>query len=538
MDINTCFATTDAYRDLALYSHLIPAVAIFVLGFFAYQKAENRHKAEYFFAFVIGFALWLLGDLVLWTSNNYNLVAAVWQSMDYIEIVFFLLLFGFICDDLLPARVRRWIYPALLLASAAPFVITVTGNAVLGLNQPQCEMINARLIENYKLALEVIILGATFLFGLRTIFLKLADAQERIRVTLVVASIVLFMGIFAGSEYISSYTGIYEIELYSFFSLPIFILLLTIAITTYGTFKLGSTAIKALFYVFLALAGTQFFFVQDITGFLLASMSFGVVLTLGIMLFRVSEREIAQRELIQKQEQELEVVNRQQEGLLHFISHEIKGYLTKNEAGFAAIAEGDYGTVSVSLKEMADSALQDTRRGVETVIDILDASNLKKGTIAYEKKNFDFSSAVQDVVNSLKPIAQEKGISLEYTTSAGAPAIVNGDENKLRHHVMRNLMDNSIRYTPSGSVRVSVDRNGSVLRMTIADTGVGISPEDMKKLFTEGGRGADSIKVNVHSTGYGLYIAKSIVEGHGGKIWAKSEGKGKGSQFIVELPVV
>jgi signal transduction histidine kinase len=73
--------------------------------------------------------------------------------------------------------------------------------------------------------------------------------------------------------------------------------------------------------------------------------------------------------------------------------------------------------------------------------------------------------------------------------------------------------------------------------LTSVDTGVGITPEDMKRLFTEGGHGAESIKVNVHSTGYGLYIAKQIAEAHGGAIRAESEGKGKGSRFIVELPL-
>ena len=264
---------------------------------------------------------------------------------------------------------------------------------------------------------------------------------------------------------------------------------------------------------------------------------FVLVAGLGYLLIRSVYNEVEQRELIQKQEQELEVVNKQQEGLLHFISHEVKGYLTKNEAGFAAITEGDYGAVSEPLKTMAASALVDTRRGVETVMDILDASNLKKGTVEYDKKKFDFSSAVQDIVNSLKPMAQEKGISLEYTNNAGGESAITGDENKLRRHVIRNLIDNSIRYTPSGNVRVEISKTDNVLRMTITDTGVGITPEDMTRLFKEGGHGSDSIKVNVHSTGYGLYIAKSIVEAHGGKIWAESEGAGKGSRFIVELPV-
>ena len=74
------------------------------------------------------------------------------------------------------------------------------------------------------------------------------------------------------------------------------------------------------------------------------------------------------------------------------------------------------------------------------------------------------------------------------------------------------------------------------MRFSVEDSGVGISPEDMQKLFTEGGHGAESRKVNVDSTGYGLYIAKSVVEAHRGRIWAESEGVGKGSRFVVELP--
>ena len=67
---------------------------------------------------------------------------------------------------------------------------------------------------------------------------------------------------------------------------------------------------------------------------------------------------------------------------------------------------------------------------------------------------------------------------------------------------------------------------------------MGITEEDKKNLFTEGGRGAESIKVNVDSTGYGLYTVKMVIEGHKGRVWGESEGPGKGSQFYVELPVV
>ena len=100
-----------------------------------------------------------------------------------------------------------------------------------------------------------------------------------------------------------------------------------------------------------------------------------------------------------------------------------------------------------------------------------------------------------------------------------------------------NLIDNAIRYTPSGEINVELTRIGNTVRFAVKDTGIGITEEDKKKLFTEGGHGKNSIKVNVHSTGYGLFIAKSIVDSYKGRIWAESAGTDAGSRFVVELPI-
>lgn len=261
-----------------------------------------------------------------------------------------------------------------------------------------------------------------------------------------------------------------------------------------------------------------------------------VSLVIGVLLIRSVDKEVEQRELIEKQEHELQDINRQQESLLHFVSHEVKGYLTKSEAAFAAIYTGDYGKVEPKLHDMSGMALADVRKGVDTVIDILDASNLKRGTVAFAKDTFNIVDAVAEIVTDLRPVAEERGLELIFERPVTGAYTIVGDKDKIRRHVIRNLIDNSIRYTLKGSVRIELSRNDSVVRMVVTDTGVGITADDMKNLFTEGGKGAESLKVNVHSTGYGLFIAKTIVVGHGGRIWAESDGKDKGSRFIMELP--
>ena len=98
-----------------------------------------------------------------------------------------------------------------------------------------------------------------------------------------------------------------------------------------------------------------------------------------------------------------------------------------------------------------------------------------------------------------------------------------------------NLIENSIRYTKQGKITINLKiQNGKILT-SIKDTGIGITNEDKKNLFTEGGRGKDSIKINTDSTGYGLYSVKLIIKAHKGRVWAESEGLDKGSTFYIEL---
>jgi signal transduction histidine kinase len=235
--------------------------------------------------------------------------------------------------------------------------------------------------------------------------------------------------------------------------------------------------------------------------------------------------------------QELELTNQRQESLIHFIGHEVKGFLTKDMGAFAALSEGDFGPLPDGMKPFVESALANAREGAASVMDILQASNLKKGTVSYKKEPFDLKALVEERFGKLKELAEQKGLKFNLSVdAAGEPYTMTGDHNQLGEHVLRNIIENSINYTPSGTIDVSLTKQGDKFVFAVKDTGVGISDEDRKHLFTEGGKGKDSLKVNTRSTGYVLFIAKSIVEAHGGTIRAGSDGAGKGAQFVVELP--
>jgi signal transduction histidine kinase len=200
------------------------------------------------------------------------------------------------------------------------------------------------------------------------------------------------------------------------------------------------------------------------------------------------------------------------------------------------ILEGDFGELPDTMRPMIEEGFKSDTAGANTIQEILNASNVKSGAVTYNMAPFNFDDLLHEIIDELKPNADAKGLALKVDTSTGPYEIV-GDRMQL-HNALKNIIDNAIKYTPSGEVDIHLTKNDTTLKLVEHDTGVGITPEDMQHLFTEGGHGKESIKVNVDSTGFGLYIVKNIIDAHKGHVRAESEGAGKGSTFTIELPLI
>ncbi len=274
--------------------------------------------------------------------------------------------------------------------------------------------------------------------------------------------------------------------------------------------------------------------VSSLVNWLVNFMLFVLVLVFSILLVQGMYREVEQREKIEELAKDLEKANMQQEGLIHFITHQIKGFFTKSRDIYSMALEGDFGELPVALQPIMKEGLDSETKGVALVKEILDSANLKKGTIRYMMKPFDFKPLVENIAVEQKKIAESKGLSFDMNIADGDYTIV-GDSEQLKH-VVRNVIDNSIKYTPEGGLTVSLSADEKKVTFTVKDTGVGVTAEDRPQLFTAGGKGKNSIKVNVESTGFGLFIVKEIIDAHKGMICVNSDGAGKGTTFCVELP--
>lgn len=527
--------------NLDLISVGVTAAGIGILGFTIFFNNTKSITNRVFLAFSLITILWSIAnyaqyqpstpELGLWIVRFITFVG-VWHAL-----TFFTLCYAFPDDEV---RFPRLYALALVPIAAVTSLLTLTPLVFKRVTALSPEGVVVAIENGPAIALFGILSVSLIVAGVFTLLWKAykKSSHERHQIAIVgLGTLITFVCIVAFNIVLPEvFNNPRFLPLSAVFIFP-FVASTAYAIVRYRLFDVKVLATEVVAFLLSVATLLQVLFSSSAIELVFRMSIFGLVLAFSILMVRSVIKEVRQRELIEKQEKELEEVNRQQESLLHFISHEVKGYLTKSEAAFAAIYAGDYGEVAPKLREMSGFALSDVRKGVETVIDILDASNLKRGTVSYQKSSFDFVQAVEDTVRDLMGDAQDRGLELTFERPVTGACTVVGDEEKLRRHVIRNIIDNSIRYTIHGIVRVELSRSETMVRMTVTDTGVGITSDDMKHLFTEGGKGADSVKVNVHSTGYGLFIAKQIVEGHGGKVWALSEGKNMGSRFFVELPL-
>jgi signal transduction histidine kinase len=170
---------------------------------------------------------------------------------------------------------------------------------------------------------------------------------------------------------------------------------------------------------------------------------------------------------------------------------------------------------------------------VNLVDNVIDLRKVEEGRIDYQMENFDFIKMARQASEELGHMATSKGLNLSFEAPE-REIMVYGDQQKLRH-VIQNLVDNAVKYTATGAVRVSIeDKDGSVL-FSVADTGIGI-PTDVKPFLFEEFIRDERVKQEIRGSGIGLHVAKLFTEAHGGRAWAESEGEGKGSTFFISIP--
>jgi CheY-like chemotaxis protein len=169
--------------------------------------------------------------------------------------------------------------------------------------------------------------------------------------------------------------------------------------------------------------------------------------------------------------------------------------------------------------------------------DVLDITRIVNQKMSLDREILNFDGIFSEAIEAVRPSAESKAITL-HTSIESRDLLVHADRARLQQ-VMLNLLTNAVKFTPpGGQVSLHVTRDGESARIEVSDTGIGISADLLPHIFERFRQGDSSSTRAYGGLGLGLAIARQLVMLHGGKIDAQSDGDGKGSRFIVSLPLV
>lgn len=214
-------------------------------------------------------------------------------------------------------------------------------------------------------------------------------------------------------------------------------------------------------------------------------------------------------------------------------AHELRAPVTVIKGYLSMVLEGDYGKISKETKSVLETASNLNERLVKLVFDLLEVARSEAGKMEIEVKPTSVKESVQEVLKEFENMAIQKGIQLVYKGLAqDAKAMADGYRVK---EVLTNLIGNAIKYTlGKGTVEISHEVKDNYLITNVRDEGMGISEENVKKLFSKFFRVKTEETREIEGTGLGLFICKEIIERMAGKIWATSQ-LDKGSTFSFSL---
>ena len=224
---------------------------------------------------------------------------------------------------------------------------------------------------------------------------------------------------------------------------------------------------------------------------------------------------------------------------LDFVSmaaHELRTPLTSINGYMSVFLNENKAKLDADQKQLLDHVVMATEQLRVLVEDLLNASKIEKGVLNVNFEVADFVFTIQDTIDTFKERAVKKNIAFEFENKSSANPKLRIDKVRI-NEVISNLLSNAIKYTDSGGeIKVSIEVKDNQLVTQVKDTGKGINPEVLPTLFNKFVRGATPLDQSVKGSGLGLYIAKSIVEMHHGKIWVQSQ-LGKGSTFSFSIPL-
>ena len=260
----------------------------------------------------------------------------------------------------------------------------------------------------------------------------------------------------------------------------------------------------------------------------------GIPRFLAELITDMTRQKQVEREILRAKEL-AESADRVKSAFLASMSHELRTPLN-SIIGFTGILLQELaGPLNDEQKKQLGMVRNSSRHLLNLINDVLDISKIEAGQLRLSRERFSLPESIRNVIQAIKPLAEKKALELEAEIGPEVGEIV-ADRSRVEQ-VLINLVNNAVKFTEKGRVRLRCVQDGEQVVVTIIDTGIGIGREDMKTLFKPFRQIDTGVSRRYEGTGLGLSICKRLMEMLGGTIQACSDGEGKGSTFVFTLPL-
>ena len=529
--------------SLLFYAYIPVATIALAIGTLVFFK-ERSLRSFFLFLISVFFGISIINEIILWVSTPAYIVFFGWSLVPLLRLLIIIstlqLVYVYINKKITP-----FAYNLLIFIFSLPVVFLLpTSLNIKYFDLINCEAVSGPLI-NYVYFLGALTACVFLFLAFKIWFISRLKSQEKMESVLLLIGSGLFLSLLSSFEFLAEHTGDYEINLIGPVGLLVFIIILSYSIVRFKTFSIRLLGAQALVIALLVMVGSFQFVAKSNTTKLVAAATFIFTAITGFLLVKSVQKEVKQREELELLTQELEKANvrlkeldKQKSEFVSIASHQLRSPLTAMRGYASMLVEGSFGKIPEKALEAAKRIEDSAKLMAMSVEDYLNVSRIESGNMKYNLSDFNVQEMTDKLCDDLRPEALKQNLILLFRSNITSRGVVNADVGKT-NQIIHNLINNSIKYTPKGTINVFVrdDIKKKRIYIDITDTGIGMSQETQHTLFQKFSRAENANSVNVSGTGLGLYVAFKMAEAMGGTITCKSEGDGKGSTFTFELPL-